>query len=66
MNPCGIDSVHRNHPRQNIGYQCSGQLMDKGAKAGVLLGRAANRGEGPDRPGTMIDLFNGEDRKIVF
>src|SRR6056297_3981366 len=65
MNAGGINGMYRFNAGKHIRDERTGQLVDKGTEAGILLWRPADGSEGPDRIRTMVDAFYLEHRKIM-
>ncbi len=65
MNPGNINGMHSFDSRHQVRDCRTGHFMDKGPKSRILLGRTANRGEGPDRIWAVINMSHPHDRKIM-
>src|SRR5690606_41420059 len=56
----GVDGVDLAEPGDLAGYGVAGQLVDEPAEGGVLLGRPADHGEGPDGVLAVVDAADAQ------
>ena len=61
----GVDGVDGVDAGDDGGDDRAGQLVDQRAERGVLLGRAADRGERPDRPVAVVDALDAQHGEVV-